>query len=462
MEIKFFNSLGRKLETFKPLKTGEVKIYSCGPTVYNYAHIGNLRAYIFADILHRTLKFNSYKVKHVMNITDVGHLASDADEGEDKMSLASKKEKKSPEEIANFYIEAFHKDLDKLNIFFPSKEPRATEHIKDMLKLIEKLEKKGYTYEAGGNIYFNTAKFKNYNKLSNANIEEAKSRVEQDTNKKNKQDFVLWFTKSKFGNQEQKWESKYGEGYPGWHIECSAMSMKYLGEKFDIHTGGIDHIPIHHTNEIAQSEAATGKKWVKYWMHNEFLVTDKKMSKSKGDFLTLSKLKEMGYDPLDYRYFCLTSSYRKQLQFSLGAMDAAKASREKLVERIKELKRKKDSNLFKNSYLKRFNEEINEDLNTPKALATLIEVLKHKKLGSKEKIKFAYSFDKVLGLGLKDIKIEKVPLEIREIAIERAEARKNQDWEKSDKLRREMVNRGFTIKDTKDKYEITRIINNQD
>src|SRR3989344_6571705 len=305
MKLTFYNTLSRKKESFVPIKKGKVGIYTCGPTVYNYAHIGNLRSYIFEDLLKRTLLFNNFKVRQVMNITDVGHLTSDADSGIDKMLLGAKRENKSVLQIAGFYTEAFKEDIKKLNLIFPDYFPKATEHIKEQIELIRKLEKKGFTYAAGGNVYFNTGKLKDYGKLARLDLKAQKyERVEKDTHKKNHSDFVLWFTKSKFQDQELKWSSPWGKegGYPGWHIECSAMALKYLGEQFDIHCGGIDHIPVHHTNEIAQSEAAIGKKpWVKYWLLNEFLVihSGDRMAKSGENFITLSTLESRGFDALD-------------------------------------------------------------------------------------------------------------------------------------------------------------------
>ena len=343
MTLTLFNTLTRKKEPFVPIKKNEVGLYTCGPTVYAFAHIGNLRTYIFEDLLKRTLLFNHFNVKHIMNITDVGHLTSDSDTGEDKMLKGAKREKKTVWEIADFYTKAFQSDIKKLNILNPNIWCKATDHIKEQIALIQRLEQKGFTYVAGGNVYFDTSKLEDYGKLARLNLDaEQQSRVDKDENKKNLHDFVLWFTKSKFEEQEMKWPSLWGEaGYPGWHIECSAMSMKYLGEQFDIHCGGIDHINIHHTNEIAQSEAATGKKpWVKYWLHGEFLVIgkDTKMAKSGDNFITLSTLEQRGYHPLDYRYFCLGTHYRMPLTFSFEALDGAKTARKRLVEKVLELK----------------------------------------------------------------------------------------------------------------------------
>ena len=344
MALRLFNTMGRKMEDFQPLTEGKVGFYGCGPTVYNYAHIGNLRAYVFLDTLDRTLRFLGYDINHVMNVTDIGHLSGDADDGEDKMLKTAKERGQSVLEIADFYTKAFFNDIDRLNIKRPTTVCKATEHVEEMIALIKRIEENGHTYMAGGNLYFDVSTFPKYGELANLNLDDLKAgaRIDVDQNKRNPYDFVLWFTKSKFENQALTWDSPWGRGYPGWHIECSAMSMKYLGESFDIHTGGIDHIPIHHTNEIAQSEGATGKKWVNYWLHNEFLVIAKtkdgdeggKMSKSSGNFLTLQTLVDKGYDPLDYRFFLLGAHYRSQVAFSFDAMDSAKNARKALVSRV--------------------------------------------------------------------------------------------------------------------------------
>ena len=373
MALTLYNTLTNKKEKFKSMKE-VVGLYTCGPTVYNYAHIGNLRSFIFEDVLKRVLLFNGYKVKHVMNITDVGHLTSDADEGEDKMLKGARREKKTVWEIAEFYTKAFQDDLNKLNILFPNKLAKATDHIKEQIEMIQILEKKGFTYTKGGNVYFDTSKLKDYGKLTNLDFE-SQARVSKDKNKKNQHDFVLWFTKSKFDSQEMKWDSPLGMGYPGWHIECSAMASKYLGKQFDIHCGGMDLAPIHHTNEIAQAEASFGKRWVNYWLHSEFLVLKKgeKMSKSSGEFLTLSLLEEKGFSPLVYRYFCLGTSYRNPLMYSEEALESARNSLKKLFDKVLELKKSKhgkDKVSLRKKYLTRFTKEVNDDMNTPKALAT--------------------------------------------------------------------------------------------
>lgn len=469
VQIIFFNTLTRKKENFLPLGKKEIGLYTCGPTVYNYAHIGNLRSYLFEDFLKRTLLFNDFKVKHVMNITDVGHLTSDADTGEDKMLKGAKREKKTVREIAEFYTSAFQKDISQLNIIPPRIWCQATDHIPEQIALIQKLEKKGFTYLSGGNVYFDTSKVKDYGKLAQLDLTaEAKARVEKDFHKKNIHDFVLWFTKSKFQDQEMKWDSPFGTGYPGWHLECSAMAMKYLGEQFEIHCGGIDHIPVHHTNEIAQSESATGKKpWVKYWLHNEFLVlpsggnpAGEKMAKSGENFITLKVLEQQGFEPLDYRYFCLGTHYRKPLMFSYEALQGAAISRKKLFEKalgLKKDKHKGNDNLD-NSYLKNFREDINDDLNTPKALATMWDMLKDNSLSDHNKYLLLLEFDKVLGFNLGKVKLkkEKIPEEVLKLVEERQRYRKNKDWKKSDELRDWIRDLGYVVNDTMKGYEIKK------
>ncbi len=465
MSLNLFNTLTRKKEFFVPFNEKLVRYYACGPTVYHFAHIGNLRSYIFEDVLKRTLLWNKFKVKHVMNITDVGHLTSDADSGEDKMLLGAQREHKTVWEIADFYTKAFQDDLKKLHILSPDIWCKATDHIKEQIALIKKLEKKGFTYIAGGNVYFDTSKLSDYGKLAQLNLNaDAKARVEKDSHKKNSHDFVLWFTKSKFQEQEMKWPSPYGLGYPGWHLECSAMSMKYLGEQFDIHCGGIDHIPVHHTNEIAQSEAAIGKKpWVKYWMHNEFLVVaeGKRMGKSEGNILTLSTLEEKGFHPLDYRYFCLGTHYRMPLMFSDEALEGAKNARKKLVEKVLELKKVKKNEPtnqdLADDYLDRFTEQINDDLNTPQALATMWEMLRDEGLNGKEKYALLLKFDTVFGLDLKKVKEEKVPAAIIQLAEERLRVRLAKDWKKADELRQKIALLGYVVGDTKEGYEIKKV-----
>ncbi len=465
--ITLFNTLSRKKEEFHPIHKDHVGLYCCGPTVYFYAHIGNLRTYIFEDILKRVLLFNNFKVKHVMNITDVGHLTSDADEGEDKMLKGAKREGKTVWDIARYYEDAFMSDIHKLNILDPDIKCKATDHIQDMIDLIKKLESKNMTYIANGNVYYDIMRFPHYGVLARINIEElqAGARIEVDEHKRNPLDFVLWFTKSKFDNQEMKWDSPWGTGYPGWHIECSAMSMKYLGEHFDIHCGGIDHINVHHTNEIAQSEGATGHKWVNFWMHGEFLVMDKgKMSKSTGEFLTLTVLQQKGYDPLDYRYLCLNTHYRTPLTFTFESLDSARAAfqglKNKIIEFRKNNDKKDDSNmLIIQKYHADFMDSINDDLNMPKALAVLWGVIRDKDLKDSEKLHLIFEFDKVLGLDLVNVVEETIdiPDEIRTIVDERQEARKKKDFKKSDELRDLLKEKGYAVDDTKGGIKIRRI-----
>ena len=448
--MKIYNTLSRKLEEFKPIKKNEAGVYSCGPTVYWYQHIGNLRTYIFSAILRRVLEHNKFKVKQIMNVTDVGHLTSDADEGEDKMEKAAKKEGKKAKDIANYYLKIFKEDFKKLNIQSPTKWTKASEHIKEQIELIKKLEEKKFTYKTSDGIYFDTSKFPNYAKFAKLNIEklEAGKRVEI-REKKNKTDFALWKFSPKNEKRQQEWKSPWGIGFPGWHIECSAMSMKYLGENFDIHTGGEDHITIHHTNEIAQSEASTDKKFVNYWVHGAFLLSKgKKVSKSKGGLYTISELEELNYNPLDFRYLCLTTKYRVPLNFTLEALDSAKNSLEKIKNKIQELNDTSKGNIKK--YQKEFLESINQDLNMPKALAVLQEVIKTNKLGGKEKLSLIKEFDKILALDLTKIKKEIIPKEIKELVKEREKARKKKKWELSDKLRNKINSLGYDVKDTKE------------
>ena len=463
MKLRFFNTMGRSLQDFYTIENGVVKMYCCGPTVYNYAHIGNLRAYLFDDILRRTLEYAGYKVDHVVNITDVGHLTDDNDDGEDKLVKSSRESGKSVWDIAKFFTDAFFKDVDSLNILRPAVSPKATDHIQEMIDIIKRLEEKGYTYEAGGNVYFNIDKFPDYGKLALRDRQDlhAGARIAVDSNKINPHDFVLWFTNSKFEHQAMIWESPWGRGYPGWHIECSAMSMKYLGEQFDIHCGGIDHIPIHHTNEIAQSEAATGKKWVNYWMHNEFLIMNKgKMAKSSGNFITLDSLIQDGFDPLDYRYFTLGGHYRSQLQFSIESLSAARSARENLFQRVLQLK--KETNNAPSSrigpeaeaYITNFQNHISNDLNTPRVLAELWLMLKDNKVPNADKLAVVYDFDKILGFDVESLSASEINEEDQMdqdsilLMDARNAARKEKDWKRADELRDMLLDRGIVIKDT--------------
>ncbi len=455
MSIKFYNTLTRKKEEFIPINAKEVRIYSCGPTVYYFAHIGNLRAYLFMDNLRRVLKYNGYKLKHVMNITDVGHLVSDADEGEDKMMKAARRENKNPYEIAEFYMNAFLKDIDKLNIDRPEIVARATEHIDVMEEYVKKIIENGYTYQTEDTIYFDTSKLDKYGVLSNRNVEDQKAgaRVEFDKNKKNISDFALWIKAPE--NHIMKWDSFFGKSYPGWHLECSAMSYKYLGEEFDIHTGGVDHIPIHHENEIAQSKGFCGKIPAHYWMHVEFLqVNGGKMSKSLNNLYTLKDLEEKGYEPLVYRMFNYTSNYRAQINFTFEAMDAAKIALNRLREGyLKHSQGNEDvTNEQIEDYEKRFLEAINDDLNMPVAMSIVWEIIRNPKK-SKKLQNLLLKFDEVLGLDLKNYSKNKTsdfPEEINELLLQRNEARKNKNWEESDRIRDILIKKGYLVKDNKE------------
>ncbi len=460
MAINLYNTMGRKLEEFKPINENEVGLYTCGPTVYNYAHIGNLRTFIFEDILKRVLIHSNYKVKHVMNITDVGHLTDDGDAGDDKMTKKAKESGKSVWEIASFYTDAFINDSNDLNLIKPTVLCKATDHIKEMINLIKRLEAGGHTYISGGNVYFSIDTFPDYGKLANQNLDDLKTAVREDVsvdeNKKNSKDFVLWFTNSKFGEQQMMWDSPWGRGYPGWHIECSAMSMKYLGESFDIHCGGIDAIPVHHTNEIAQSEAATNHKWVNYWVHGEFLLDETgKMSKSKGEFLTLSLLKSKGYDPMDYRFFVLGGHYRSQLRFSFENLDTARKNRLSIVAKIQDLLEAGAKKIVLESEValslaNEFDECVNNNMNMPKAVAVLWKTLKADDISNDEKYTLILYFDEVFGLRFDEVEKPKmeIPSEIQELIDARVEAKKQKDFEKADKIRDQITDLGYILKDT--------------
>jgi cysteinyl-tRNA synthetase len=469
MENKFrmYNTLTREVETVIPNEDGRIKMYTCGPTVYHFAHIGNLRSYIMEDVLEKSLRFIGYDVKRVMNITDVGHLSSDADTGEDKMLKGAKREHKTVMEVAQFYTDAFFADCGKLNIKRPDVVEPATNCIAEFIHMIEVLMEKGYAYQAGGNVYFDTSRLKDYFVFSSAIEKEqlqvgVRDDVEEDTNKKNKNDFVLWFTKSKFEDQALKWDSPWGVGYPGWHIECSCISIKHLGEYMDIHCGGVDNIFPHHTNEIAQSESYLGHKWCNYWFHVHHL-NDKsgKMSKSKGDFLTVSLLEEKGYNPIVYRLFCLQSHYRKPLEFSYEVLDNMTAAYDKLIRRIAELKDagEVDRSVY-SEYRARFEDALCSDVNTSMAITVVYDLLKAD-TNDKTKLELIKDMDSVLSLDLLEAAAakkeaagssvdEELSQFIQEKIAERAAAKKEKDFARADAIRAELMERGVAIKDTRE------------
>ena len=465
--MQLYNSLSHKKEEFVPNHPDIVKMYTCGPTVYHFAHIGNLRTYIMEDVLEKYLRYQGYPVKRVMNITDVGHLSSDADTGEDKMLKGARREHKTVMEIAKYYTDAFFEDCRKLNIKTPDVVEPATNCIPEFIKLVQGLLEKGYAYLAGGNVYFDTSRLAKYYVFNDHNEEDlavgVREGVEEDQNKRNKADFVLWFTKSKFDDQELKWESPWGLGYPGWHIECSGISMKHLGEDLDIHCGGIDNAFPHHTNEIAQSEAYLGHKWCNFWFHVLHLNTSGgKMSKSKGEFLTVSLLEQKGYRPLAYRLFCLQSHYRKALVFSYENLDNAEQAYDKLVARVAALKPQETDALDEDAMAalrREFTDALDNDLNTSLAVTAVYDVLKAK-TNDKTKVMLLKEFDEVLSLGLleeaakrqeKETQAdgaEESDPEIDALIAERQAARKNRDFATADRIRDELTARGIVLTDT--------------
>ncbi len=455
--MKIYNTLSRKIEEFIPHEEGKVSMYTCGPTVYHYAHIGNMRNYIGHDILERTLKYMGYSVNRVMNITDVGHLTSDSDSGEDKMEVARKREHKSSQEIALFYTEAFFKDYDALHCLRPDIVSKATDNIEEYIKIIENLLEKDIAYQAGGNVYFDISKVKDYYCLTNHQEDKlvvgAREGVEYDERKRNQADFALWFTTSKFEGHELVWDSPFGVGYPGWHIECSGISLKYLGEYLDIHGGGVDNIFPHHTNEIAQSEAYLGHKWCNYWFHNEHLLDEAgKMSKSKGEFLTVSLLKEKGYDVLSFRFMCLNSHYRKQMVFSFDGLNQAEATLKKLRNRIASIEDdgELDEGAFR-SYNERFMETLENDLNTANALSLLYELLKDEQVNGYTKMDLIRKFDTIFALDLiQDKKTIENEEEILSLIEKRKQAKMNKDFELADSIRADLLAKGIELIDTRE------------
>lgn len=465
--IKLFNTLSRKKEIFKPLKDKKVGLYTCGPTVYWYAHIGNLRSYFFEDILKRILEYNGYKVKHVMNITDVGHLTSDADAGEDKMEIGAKREKKTAWEIAEFYAKTFKKDLKLLNIKEPDIWVKATDTIEEQIKLIQILEKKGFTYKITDGVYFDTSKLKHYGRLWGKKERKIKpgARVEMVKGKRNPTDFALWKLTPAGVKRQMEWGSPWGHGFPGWHTECVVMSTKNLGVPFDIHCGGIDHVLIHHTNEIAQTEAAFGKIMAKFWLHGEFMTVEgEKMAKSKGNIFIVDDLIKKGFNPLAYRYLCLGTHYRSKLNFSWESLMAAQNALENIYQKIIEMKskiplgsRRLSSSKIKNDYQKLFLNLISDDLNTPKALALMWDLIGNNKITNQEKYKLLLDFDKVFGVKLAEVREIKIPEEIKRLIKAREEYRKKGNWKAADQIRQKIKTLGYWVEDTKEGPKIQKL-----
>lgn len=460
MDIYFYNTLTKSKDKFEPINKEEVRMYSCGPTVYKDASIGNMRTYIMNDLIRRVLKYNGYKIKHAMNITDVGHLVSDADEGEDKMLKSAREMQKSPYEIAKYYTKLFMDDLEKLNVETPEVVCKATDHIEDMIKYVQKLLENGYAYETSTAIYFDVSKLDEYGILSGIKLEDQKAgaRVDVDTEKRNPYDFALWI-KAK-PNHIMKWESPWGLSYPGWHIECSAMGQKYLGEQFDIHTGGIDLIPTHHENEIAQSKGACGKIPAKYWIHGEYLlINGGKMSKSLNNVYLLKDIIQKGYDPLTYRLFTYSSSYRTKLNFTWEGIEASQKALEKLRAGYQKHLEGNEDILDEeiSKYEENFHKAINDDLNMPLAMSVVWDVVKNPKK-SKKIAKLLEKFDTVLALSLdkKSETQEEIPEEVIKLTEERLKARQEKNWAESDRLRDEILALGYSIKDSKEGYELSR------
>ncbi|AKM81871.1 TPA: cysteine--tRNA ligase [Candidatus Berkelbacteria bacterium] len=444
--VKFYNSLGKEKQEFKPIADNQVKMYVCGPTVYDYAHLGNLRTYIFEDILRRVLELSGYKITEVMNITDVGHLTSDEDTGEDKIEKGAARENQSVWEIAEKYTKAFKEDLKELNIETPEIFSKATDHIEDQIEFIKKIEENGFVYKTSDGIYFDTSKLKDYGKLANLNVEGqlTGTRIEENKEKKNPADFALWKFSPTDHQRQMEWESPWGKGFPGWHIECSAMSTKYLGEQFDIHTGGVDHLTVHHPNEIAQSEAANGKIPANYWLHGEFLLEEGgKMAKSKGSFLRLSTLVEKGFEPLAYRYLALTAHYRSKLNFTWAGIEGAQNTL-KSIRKLKDIETKLTTEQ-KTEYIQKIKDALNDDLDTPKALAILHQA---------QDFFLWQEFEPVFALDLE--KQAKIPVEIEQKAKERDEARKAGDYAKADELRKEIEAAGFNLEDNSSGFVISK------
>jgi len=463
MKLYLYNTLTRQKEEFTPTRPGEVGLYTCGPTVYNFAHIGNLRTYIFEDVLKRVLAFNGFAVRHVMNITDVGHLTGDRDMGEDKMETGARRDGKTAWDIAEFYTQAFKQDLARLNILEPSIWCKATDSIPEQIGLIRILEQKGFTYKTGDGIYFDTARFPGYAKLSSQNLDALQegARVEKNPEKRNATDFALWKFSPPGAKRQMEWDSPWGVGFPGWHIECSAMSMKFLGEQLDIHCGGIDHVDIHHTNEIAQSEAATGRRFFNFWMHGAFLNIQggKKMAKSEENFLTLENaLIQRGIPPLAYRFAAFLTHYRKPMEYSDESIQAAKNGLEHLCNQVREVSKggEASAGAANSAFREKFLEAVNDDLNLPRAMAVIQEMLKSD-IPSSEKHTTILDFDRVLGLSLDQVdKPQELPAEIQKRVEARRRAREAKNWAESDRLRDEIQALGYTVKDTRDGMKLLK------
>ena len=463
MTLFLYNTLMRQKEEFKSIRDGEVGLYTCGPTVYNYAHIGNLRTYIFEDILKRVLVYNGYDVKHVMNITDVGHLTGDRDMGEDKLEAGARREGKTAWEISEYYTEAFKRDMQRLNIEQPSVWCKATDTIPEQIDLIKTLEDKEYAYRTRDGIYFDTSRLEEYAKLSRQNLDalEEGARVEKNPEKRNLTDFALWKFSPEDAKRQMEWESPWGIGFPGWHIECSAMSMKFLGDQLDIHCGGTDHIDVHHTNEIAQSEAATGKKFFNFWMHGAFLIVQggKKMAKSEGNFLTLENtFIQRDINPLAYRYAAFQTHYRKPMEYSEASLQAGRNGLQHLENQVRQVARNGEgrNGAVSAEFKTKFMQAINDDLNMPRAMAVVQEMLKSS-ISDADKHATIMDYDQVLGLGLDQVdKPQVLPEAVQKLAAERTRARESKDWAASDHLRDEIEALGYTVQDSQDGMKIIK------
>lgn len=464
--MRLYNTASRKIEEFQPLNPPAVSFYSCGPTVYDFTHIGHLRTYVNNDVLKRTLHYLGYKVKHVMNITDVGHLTGDSDEGEDKIEKGAVKRGTTVWELARVYTDYFISSIDSMNIIRPDVFSNATQHIPEFIEMIKILESKGFTYETDEAVYFDVSKFKNYGKFSGQKLEDkmtaARKGVHSDSKKRNSADFALWFKATgRFKNHTMRWPSVWGEGFPGWHIECSAMCMKYFGDTVDIHAGGIDHIPVHHENEIAQSEAATGKQFVRYWFHNDFLLVDgQKMSKSLDNFYTIDDIKNSPTGPMALRLLFLQTHYRQIMNFTWESLAAANNAYNKLLNHICELRQEAGKPTYDvgfQNYRQKFIEAISDDLQAPKAVAVLWEIIKSS-LPANDKLRLIFEIDEVLGLNLKNAKLIalEIPEEIKNLAQEREIARLAKDFKKSDELRKMINQKGYDVEDTAKGYKISR------